>query len=240
MNLLLFHPTEETSNNHWVLPIKDRRVNHLKHILKLSLNESVEAGVLNGKMGQATFLKACEEHWHFRFLPTTPPPPALPVTLVLALPRPKMLRRVLLDAITLGIKHIVLLNSYKVEKSYWQTPRLNQAQLNELIYIALEQAKDTQAPKIETKKYFKPFIEDELAAIRANKTAYLLHPGNNPYLPNALPEDTIIAIGPEGGWTEYETQQFILQGFTPYALGQRILRVETALPTIIGRIALLP
>lgn len=240
MNLLLFHPAEKTRDNHWILPIKDRRVNHLKNVLKLTPNESVEAGVLNGNMGQATFLKIHEEHWHFNFEPTTPPPPTLPVTLILALPRPKMLRRVLLDAITLGIKHIVLLNSYKVEKSYWQTPRLNQPQLNELIYLALEQAKDTQTPKIETKKYFKPFIEDDLAAIKANKTAYLLHPGDYPYLPNAQQEDVIIAIGPEGGWTEYEAQQFTQQGFTPYALGQRILRVETALPTIIGRVTFLP
>lgn len=240
MNLLLFHPSEQTHNNHWALPTNDRRVNHLKKILKLTPTESVEAGVLHGNMGQATFLYTCGEHWHFSFEPTIPPPPALPVTLVLALPRPKMLRRVLLDAITLGIKHIVLLNSYKVEKSYWQTPRLNQPQLNELIHLALEQAKDTQAPKIDIQKYFKPFIEDELARLKTNKAAYLLHPGDYPYLPSPQQKETIVAIGPEGGWTEYETQQFIQRGFTPYALGQRILRVETALPTIIGRVALLP
>lgn len=241
MNLLLFHPHEETAKHRWALPANDRRTTHLNTIIKLAENQSVDAGVINGLMGKATLLKQEKNHWHFAFAPTILPPPPLPIILILALPRPKMLRRVLLDAITLGIKHIILINSYKVEKSYWQTPRLQPAQLDELIQLALEQAKDTQPPLIETKKRFKPFIEDELPALSAGKSGYLLHPSGSTYLPTHKEnKESIIAIGPEGGWTEYEALRFGNAGFTQHSLGQRILRVETALPTIVGRYAKLP
>jgi len=241
MNLLLFHPTEAIAENRYALAIHDRRVIHLQKVLKLSTQDKVEAGVLHGALGQAIITKQNEQHWHFHFTPLTAPPPPLPITLILALPRPKMLRRTLLDAITLGIKHIILINSYKVEKSYWQTPRLQENQLHELMQLALEQAKDTKPASIEIKNRFKPFLEDDLIDIKTNKECYLLHPGNGSYLPqNENLKETIIAIGPEGGWSDYEVKRFIEMGFKQCSLGQRILRVETALPTVIGRLAKLP
>ncbi len=240
MNLLLFHHHEEVAPQHWQLPADDRRIQHLRTVLNTQEGDSVEAGVLQGRMGRATLLTQDEQYWHFQFQPKNAPPMPLPTTLIVALPRPKMLRRVLIDAISLGIKHIILLNSYKVEKSYWHTPRLAETALKEISYLALEQAKDTQLPLIELKKRFKPFIEDELPQLMTNKEGYVLHPGEAPLLPFSNDEPHIIAVGPEGGWTEYEISRFVGQGFIPCGLGQRILRVETAIPTIIGRIAPLP
>jgi|SRR5699024_9935859 len=235
MNLLLFHPHEQ-QNGRWCLGKNDRRSQHLQQVLQLNIGDSVEAGVLNGGIGTATLINISNEHWEFSFTATGAPPEPLPVTLLLALPRPKMLRRTLIDAITLGIKHIVLLNSYKVEKSYWQTPRLEEEALQELITLALEQAKDTRPPIIQLQKRFKPYIEDELPSLLNGKIGYLMHPGNYEYLPNRGNHEAIIAVGPEGGWTEYEANRFINVGFTPYIIGKRILRVETSLPVIVSRL----
>src|SRR5699024_8356841 len=220
----------------WRLPLKDRRTQHLQQVLQLTIGGSVEAGLYNENMGRATLLNITDKHWEFSFDPTHAPPSPLPITLILALPRPKMLRRTLIDAITLGIKHIVLLNSYKVEKSYWQTPRLEEEALQELITLALEQAKDTRPPIIQLQKRFKPYIEDELPSLLNGKIGYLMHPGNYEYLPNRGNHEAIIAVSPEGGWTEYEANRFINVGFTPYIIGKRILRVETSLPVIVSRL----
>jgi hypothetical protein len=51
-------------------------------------------------------------------------PRPLPLTVVLALPRPKMLRRILRALAEVGVKELHLINSYRVEKSYWQSPLL--------------------------------------------------------------------------------------------------------------------
>ncbi len=62
--------------------------------------------------------------------------------------------------------------------------------------------------------------------------------GNYPHLLNCLRKvpiineqeqiTIIIAIGPEGGWTETEIEQAINTGYQPVSLGKRILRAITA------------
>jgi 16S rRNA (uracil1498-N3)-methyltransferase len=41
-------------------------------------------------------------------------------------------------------------------------------------------------------------------------------------------EDVILALGPEGGWTDAESKLFQDRGWTPASLGQTVLRAETA------------
>src|SRR5439155_24423444 len=84
----------------------------------------------------------------------------LPLTLVLALPRPKVLNRVIAGAVSLGVKRIFLINAWRVEKSYWKSPRLDH--LHDQAILGLEQAKDTILPQIDTRRLFRPFVEDEL------------------------------------------------------------------------------
>jgi 16S rRNA (uracil1498-N3)-methyltransferase len=47
-------------------------------------------------------------------------------------------------------------------------------------------------------------------------------PGTN------LPADHVIALGPEGGWTEHEVQLGTEQGWQVVSLGKSVLRIETA------------
>ena len=65
------------------------------------------------------------------------PPPKIPLTVVLALPRPKVLNRILLDLTSLGVSRIVLLNSWRVEKSYWSSPALDESALLETRMLAV-------------------------------------------------------------------------------------------------------
>src|SRR5690606_26111522 len=96
---------------------------------------------------------------------TEPPPSPLPITLLLGLPRPKMLKRILQSATVLGVKNIYLINSYRVEKSYWQTPFLSEKAIREQLVLGLEQGCDTVLPQVHLVKRFKPFVEDELPNI---------------------------------------------------------------------------
>ena len=45
-----------------------------------------------------------------------------------------------------------------------------------------------------------------------------------------------LAIGPEGGWVEAEVQSLLRAGLQPIDLGPRILRTETALAALVGRL----
>ncbi len=165
-----------------------------------------------------------------------PPPAKLPITLLLALPRPKMLRRVLQTIAAMGVPKLVLLNSYRVEKSFWQTPFLDPAAIRENLVLGLEQARDTVLPEIIVEKRFKPFVEDRLPALAAGSLGLVGHPGPWPACPRAVEKPVTLAIGPEGGWIPYEVDKLREAGLHPVQLGERILRVETAVSALLARL----
>ncbi len=165
-----------------------------------------------------------------------PPPTKLPLTLILALPRPKMLRRVFQTIATMGVPKLVLVNSYRVEKSFWQTPFLEPEAIREQLILGLEQTRDTMLPEVIIEKRFKPFVEDRLPAISADTLGLVGHPGSYPACPRAVDAPVTLAIGPEGGWIPYEIDLLGKSGLQPVQLGERILRVETAVTALLARL----
>ena len=147
-----------------------------------------------------------------------------------------MFRRILQTCAALGVKDLWLINSYKVQKSFWQTPWLSDEQLRENLTLGLEQAKDTLMPQVHIRKLFKPFVEDELPALLADKRALVAHPGTSTPCPVHLNQPTVLCIGPEGGFTAYEVGKLEEAGCQSVHLGPRILRVETAVPVLVSRL----
>lgn len=164
------------------------------------------------------------------------PPPALPVILILALPRPKVLRRVLRTASAIGAKRIVLLNAFRVEKSYWGSPVLAAESLKEQLVIGLEQSRDTVLPEVLLRPLFKPFVEDELPAMIKGTLPLVAHPGAPDPCPRNTGGPVVLAIGPEGGFIPYEIELLQTAGFSSVNCGERILNVEAAVPYLLSRL----
>lgn len=234
MNLLLL--PEHCCQDGGLAEVTGRQLRHLREILQLNPGETVLAGLVNGAYGRAEILQLEEHRALLRLHLDTQPPPHLPLTLVLALPRPKMLKRVLQTAATLGVKDLYLINSYKVEKSYWSSPWLEPDKIEENLVLGLEQAIDTQMPRVHLRKRFKPFVEDELPAIAAQTRALVAHPVAASPCPIDINEAVTLAIGPEGGFIPYEVEKLQACGFEAVTLGRRILRVETAIPVLLARL----
>ncbi|MBW7471240.1 16S rRNA (uracil(1498)-N(3))-methyltransferase [Marinobacter sp. M216] len=213
-----------------------RRLAHLHSVIRVSTGDRIPVGRVDGDIGTAEVLHLTDTEAELRVSFHLPPPAALPLTLILAMPRPKMLRRVLQTCATLGVKDIWLINSYKVEKSFWQTPWLSEESLRENLTLGLEQARDTVMPRVHIRKLFKPFVEDELPALLAGKRALVAHPGTDTPCPTHLNQPTALCIGPEGGFTPYEVGKLEEAGCGAVHLGARILRVETAVPVLVSRL----
>lgn len=234
MNLVLLQ-ADKISDQHQA-KIHGRQFQHIVTTLKAKVGDTLSVGIENGALGQAEIISLAPDHALVQIECNQAPPAALPLRLVLALPRPKMLRRTLQSCISMGVKDIVLINSWKVEKSYWQTPWLSETALYDNAVLGLEQAKDTMLPRIALRKLFKPFVEDELADFAGDSQRILAHPGGNEACPINLSRACTLVIGPEGGFTEYEAQKIQEQGFEAVNIGSRILRVETAVPALISRL----
>jgi len=234
MNLALLLDEDFVSPNR--ARLQGRRLQHLKTVLKASAGDRIPVGRVNGLMGYGEVLKLNDSEAELQLTLDTPPPAALPLTLILAMPRPKMFRRVLQTCASLGVKDIWLINSYKVEKSFWQTPWLSDDNLRENLTLGLEQSKDTVMPLVHIRKLFKPFVEDELPALLEGKRALVAHPGMAAPCPTHLNEPAALCIGPEGGFTDYEVGKLEEAGCQSVHLGPRILRVETAVPVLVSRL----
>ncbi len=234
MNLLLLEEADFIAADRAVL--SDRRFTHMQEIHRVAVGDSLRVGRLGGLMGQAR-VERLEGHEAELSLSFDQAPPAkLPLTLVLALPRPKMLRRVFQTIATMGVSRLVLVNSYRVEKSFWQTPFLDPDNIRENLILGLEQARDTVLPEVVIEKRFKPFVEDRLPAIAAGTLGLVGHPGNHPPCPRGVDTPVTLAIGPEGGWIPYEIDLLGKAGLNPVQLGERILRVETAVTALLARL----
>ena len=234
MNLLLLEEADFIAPDRVVL--RDRRLTHMQEVHRCEVGDSMRVGRIGGLMGAAQVLRLEPGEAELQVSLDQPPPAKLPLTLVLALPRPKMLRRVFQTVATMGVPKVVLVNSYRVEKSFWQTPFLEPEAIREQLILGLEQARDSVLPEIVIEKRFKPFVEDRLPTIVEGTLGLVGHPGNHPPCPRGLTEPVTLAIGPEGGWIPYEIDLLGKAGLQPVQLGERILRVETAVTALLARL----
>ncbi|MDM8348354.1 16S rRNA (uracil(1498)-N(3))-methyltransferase [Pseudomonas sp. sp1636] len=234
MNLLLLEDGDFIAADR--VRLSGRRLKHVHEVHRAETGDSLRVGRLNGLMGSGTLQCLEPDHAELSIRLEHAPPSKLPLTLLLALPRPKMLRRVLQTVSAMGVPRVVLLNSYRVEKSFWQTPFLEPAAIREQLILGLEQARDTVLPEIIIEKRFKPFVEDRLPALAAGSLGLIAHPGGHPPCPRAVEQAVTLAIGPEGGWIPYEVELLHNAGLQPVQLGERILRVETAVTALLARL----
>jgi len=234
VNLLLLEQDDLLTDDRALL--RGRRLKHLHEVHRAEVGDSLRVGLLGGAMGSARLLRLQPDEAELALELDQPPPAKLPLTLLLALPRPKMLRRVLQTVSAMGVPRLVLLNSYRVEKSYWQTPFLEAEAIREQLILGLEQARDTLLPEVTLETRFKPFVEDRLPALAAGTQGLVGHPGSYPACPRDVQGAVTLAIGPEGGWIPYEVEKLQAAGLSPVQLGERILRVETAVPALLARL----
>lgn len=234
MNLLLLTPQDCPQAN--IAHLTGRRLQHVLEVHQAKIGQKLRVGMVNGLMGEAEITHLDKQLLQLDFVLNESPPAKLPLTLLLALPRPKMLKRILQTVATMGVQRLVLMNSYRVEKSFWDSPFLQPHAIEEELILGLEQGKDTVLPQVIIEKRFKPFVEDRLPELSANSLRLVAHPIAEQSCPRDVQQAVTLAIGCEGGFIPYEVDLLAQQGFMPVELGARILRVETAVTALIARL----
>lgn len=238
MNLLIL---KENDRHNDLFKISGDRFEHLKNILNSKTGDTIEVGLLNGNCGTAKLVELSETNAVLKILDlTSPEQQKINIDLICALPRPQTLKKVLSSTAAMGVRNIYLIRSEKVEKSYFHSPLLKEENYTKFLIEGLSQGKRTMLPKVSIHNRFKRFFEEEY---KMNEdTAYLLaHPDGNSYLTKQQinnVKNITLAVGPEGGWNDFEVELMVSLGFTKIKISESILRVENAVVAVLAQVEL--
>lgn len=240
MNLLLLEDADldRPAGSGTRAVVSGERLKHVRKVLRAAVGDTLEVGRLGGGIGCGRIVELNRERVVLELGPLDrEPPPALPVTLVLALPRPKFVGRILQAAAAMGVKRILLVHTARVEKSYWQSSVMRPESLRRHLMLGLAQARDTLLPEIECLKGQRALTDALPGLVRDHERVLVADAaGVEPCTPG-VDGPTALLVGPEGGFLDEELASCGRAGATVVSLGPRALRVEHAVVALLSRMA---
>jgi RsmE family RNA methyltransferase len=238
VNLLLVEPEELAADGTVVLG--DRRAEHLRKFVGVTVGSTVKTGVVAGGTGIAEVIADDGTTMTLKVGVLGAASQATPISLVMAVPRPKVLTRVIETAAAFGVQRIDLTNSWRVEKAYLSSPRLSDEALSYAVRFGAEQGATTHLPPVQIHDRLMALLDARWpAASSAPACKLIAHPGAPPIEEAKLSWPLVLALGPEGGWIQRELDTFVERGFTQVSIGAPILRVEAALSAVLGQLLVL-
>jgi 16S rRNA (uracil1498-N3)-methyltransferase len=236
MNLILLDATEVDGNSR--ARLSGVRAAHLLRVLKVTPGQPVRVGVIDGAMGVGTVTSVSDGVVQLRCEFETKAPPLPAVDVLLALPRPKVMRRLWAQLAALGVGQVILTNAARVERDYFDTHVLSPDCYRPLLIEGLQQARDTRVPRVSIHKQFKVLVEDHLDDLFTRGLRIVAEPRRDKPLTAAVEEHAgervLLAIGPEGGWNDFELSLLERHGFVAVSMGARTLRSDTACVALLA------
>src|SRR5688572_20402415 len=230
MNLILLEPSEVRGACD--VRLSGSRAAHLLNVLRVASGHQVRVGIVDGPCGVGTVQSVSDDTIELQCSFESRIPARPLVDLLLALPRPKVLRRLWAQIAALGVGQIVLTNAERVERHYFDTHVLTSECYRPLLVEGLQQARDTRLPTVSIHRRFKVLVEDELDGLFGRGLRLVADPTATrqagAVVRESVEERALLAIGPEGGWNEFEVQLLKTHGFQPVGMGSRTLRTDTA------------
>ena len=251
MNRILFERDEIVDGR---AVFSDGRAEHVLNVLHGAVGQTLKTGEIDGLIGISVIAEIRDLHARAEGSPQrgsgllsgtvvvecshteTAPEPWF--DLVLAPPRPRVLKRLLPQLAALGVGKIVLVGAEKVEKSFWGAQLLKEPVYRPLFVEGLMQCGATRVPTIRCERSFTGYVKGALEVDTIGFEKFVAHPGGagkDPVVSSSA-LGYVLAIGPEGGWTEEEVAMLEEKGFRRYSLGSRILRTDTATIAFIAQL----
>jgi len=239
VNLILLEPGEVSDGGD--LRLSGARAHHLLNVLRVAPGHHVRVGILDGPAGAGTVESIGDNTVDLRCAFDVMVPPRPRVDLLLALPRPKVMRRLWAQIAALGVGQIILTNAERVERNYFDTHVLTPECYRPLLIEGLQQARDTRLPTVSIHRQFKVLIEDDLDGLfptRLSGQRLVADPAARTpaaaAVRESIEERILLAVGPEGGWNAFETALLEAHGFEAFGMGPRTLRTDTACVALLA------
>jgi 16S rRNA (uracil1498-N3)-methyltransferase len=209
---------------------------HLGHVLRAQVGQLYELSD-----GSTAWLARIESvarnRVGFALLEQLPAPPAvLDVTLLLSVVKFDSFEWAIEKATELGVSRIVPIASLRSDKALVVAAKKRSNRWNKILLEASQQSRRLRVPILEDLRLPDDAFFDETAGIRLLLSERVDAPHLRAVLRGRSDKAAILAIGPEGGWTDRELEVARQSQFYEASLGQLILRTETA---VIATLAML-
>lgn len=218
--------------------LTDQRAHHVCSVLRPSLREALRVGILNGPKGEGEVVALSEDSVELDCHFDSEAPEVPPVDLLLATPRPKVMKRLWAPLASLGLGRIIITNAARVERNYFDTHWLDRANYEPLLIEGLQQAGTTRMPDVTVARRFRPLIEDQLDELCPDTKRMVAHPHDAAPLATARMGEAgqrlLLAVGPEGGWVPFELELMQTAGFRAVSLPFGPLRTDVACIALIA------
>ena len=145
MNLILL----DTADSPATLAADDPRTRHVRSVLKMSVGDTFDVGVVNGPRGKATITAGREAGLTLDIIWAELPPPPYPIMLLVGLPRPQTARRILSECTSMGVRELHFFRSRKAESSYSAIRLWTTGEWRRHLLRGAEQAFTTHIPTVE-------------------------------------------------------------------------------------------
>jgi RsmE family RNA methyltransferase len=237
VNLLLLDAAELDAGD--TVTLADGRARHLREVLRVVPGQTVRAGVVDGPLGSASVVEVHADRVMLdaAALRCAAVPARPRVDLVLAMPRPKVFARLLSALAAVGVGRVMVTNAAKVERYYFDCHQLEPEAIRLRLIAGLVQARDTRMPLLTLHRSFRKLVEHELPQAERRLLADV--DDRLPRVAAACGDlgaeaRVLVAVGPEGGWVDFERGLLVQAGFSPVSFGARVLAADVASVLALG------
>jgi 16S rRNA (uracil1498-N3)-methyltransferase len=232
------------------ITLSAQAAHHLDHVLRTRPGELVEVrdGKGNGWLGEIVSTKGGEIRVRIGEKQEGDSESPLELTLALAFSRAERMELVLRQITEMGAHRFVAFRAQRSQYSLSGSQMENKVERwNKIAQSALCQCGRFRVPEIRILTGVPECIADVQTRGESGSETLKIIAYEEDQKQNLLdvwrlhPEcrRVFIVVGPEGGWTHGEVDQFTRTGFHPVHLGPRILRFETAAVSLIASAQLL-
>lgn len=225
MNMILFDQMPKGG----LIPASDERAKHISQVLKLRVGDTFRMGIINESEGTATVVSLSDEGVLVSY-ESEMQPSLYPVTLICAQVRPICMKRILREAVCLGVQRIILCGSDTGEKSYLSSNLYKTGEYKEYLLDGAMQACHAGMPEV-IFTYSADKAIEKAKELSGSDTSFIMLDnvvGAIPLSQAQVLPSAVLAIGPERGWSDRERKCFTDACYQPMLLGSRVLRTETA------------
>lgn len=215
---------DEVSSNRALLI--GRHADHLARVLRAQVGQEFDV-VANGVVRRARVLAVSEDRVEFELGEEIPSAASADLTLLLAIFKFDRMEWAIEKCTELGVTKVVPVIARRTDRHLASASVKRVARWRRIATQAAEQSRRTGIPEIAS-----PLKLDDAVRASAELRITLAETEIECRLRDLLgtrpSRQIVLAIGPEGGWTEDELETFSKQGWISASLGPTILRVETA------------